>query len=72
MSTVSTTNARATKATGTRAKKKSGNTPASSDGVVREPSAKTLASIADIEAGNFETAYSIEELKAALLGKTKS
>ena len=72
MSTVSTTNARATKATGTRAKKKSGNTPASSDGVVREPSEETLASMAELEAGNFETAYSVEELMAALLGKAKS
>ena len=72
MSTVSTTNARATKATGARAKKESGKTPSSSARVANTPSAKTLASIADFEAGNFKTAYSIEELKAALLGKTNN
>ena len=38
MSTMSATNARATKATGTRAKKESGNTPDSS---AREPNAET-------------------------------
>ena len=72
MSTVSTTNARATKATGTRAKKKSGNTPASSARVANTPNAKTQAAIADVEAGNFERFNSVEELMADLLGKAKS
>ena len=47
MSTISTANVRATKATGARAKKESGKTTDSSDGVVREPNEETLAAIAD-------------------------
>ena len=72
MSTMPATNARATKATGMRAKKESGNTTDSSDGVVREPNAETLAAIAETEAGNGIRTYSIEELKADLLGKTNN
>ena len=52
MSTVSNANVRADKATGARAKKESGNTTDSSDGVVREPNEETLAAIAELEAGN--------------------
>ena len=55
-----------------RAKKESGNTTDSSDGVVREPNAETLAAIAETEAGNGIRTYSIEELKADLLGKTNN
>ena len=66
MSTMPATNVRATKATGTRAKKESGKTTDLSDGVVREPSEETLAAIAETEAGNVKTAYSVEELMAAL------
>ena len=66
MSTISTTNARATKATGARAKKESGKTTDSSDGVVREPNEETLAAIAETEAGNLKDFYSIEELMADL------
>ena len=69
---MSTTNVRATKATGARAKKKSGKTPASSAHVANTPNAETQAGFADVEAGNFERFNSIEELKAALLGKAKS
>ena len=72
MSTVSTTNVRATKATGANDKKEFDETTDSSDGVVREPSEETLAAIADLEAGNGIISYSIEELKADLLGKAKS
>ena len=66
MSTVSNANVRATKATGARAKKKSGKTPASSAHVANTPNAETQAAIADVEAGNFKTAYSVEELMADL------
>ena len=66
MSTISNANARATKATGARAKKEFDETLTSSDGVVRVPNAETLAAIADVEAGNFKTAYSVEELMADL------
>ena len=69
---MSTTNVRATKATGARAKKKSGKTPASSAHVANTPNAKTQAAIADVEAGNFERFNSVEELMADLLGKAKS
>ena len=64
MSTISNANARATKATGARAKKESGKAPDSSDGVVRELSAKTLASMANIEAGNVRSFDSVEEMMA--------
>ena len=66
MSTISTTNARADKATGARAKKEFDETLTSSDGVVRVPNAETLAAIADVEAGNVKSFDSIEELKADL------
>ena len=72
MSTISNANARATKATGARAKKEFDETFTSSDGVVRVPSEETLAAIADVEAGNVKSFDSIEELKADLLGKAKS
>ena len=52
MSTISTTNARATKATGARAKKESGKTPDSSAHVANTPNAETQAAIAELEAGN--------------------
>ena len=64
MSTMSATNARATKATGTRAKKESGNTPDSSDGVVREPNAETLAAIAETEAGNGMKFDTVDDMEA--------
>ena len=66
MSTISTTNARATKATGANDKKEFDETTDSSDGVVREPSEETLAAIAETEAGNLKDFYSIEELMADL------
>ena len=66
MSTISNANVLATKATGARAKKESGKTTDSSDGVVRVPSEETLAAIAEAEAGDVKTAYSVEELMAAL------
>ncbi len=66
MSTISNANARATKVAGARAKKESGKAPDSSARVANTPNAETLAAFADVEAGNFETAYSIEELMAAL------
>ncbi len=66
MSTISNANARATKATGARAKKESGKATDSSDGVANTPSAKIQAAIADVEAGNFERFYSVEELMADL------
>ena len=64
MSTISNANARATKATGARAKKEFDETFTSSDGVVRELSAKTLASMANIEAGNVRSFDSVEEMMA--------
>ena len=66
MSTISTTNACATKATGTSAKKESGNTTDSSAHVANTPNAETQAAIAETEAGNLKDFYSIEELKADL------
>ena len=72
MSTMTATNARATKASGTRAKKEFDETLTSSDGVVRVPNAETLAAFANVEAGNVKRTYSMEELKADLLGKTNS
>ena len=66
MSTVSNANVRATKATGARAKKKSGKTTDSSAHVANTPSAKIQATIADVEAGNFERFNSVEELMADL------
>ena len=72
MSTISTTNARATKATGANDKKEFDETFTSSDGVVRVPNEETLAAIAELEAGNGIRSYSIEELKADLLGKTNN
>ena len=64
MSTVSTTNARADKATGARAKKESGKTTDSSAHVANTPNAKTLASMANIEAGNVRSFDSVEEMMA--------
>ena len=66
MSTMSTANARATKATGPRAKKESGKATDSSDGVVREPNAETLAAIAETEAGNGVRFKTLEEFMADL------
>ena len=65
MSTISTANVRATKATGARAKKESGKTTDSSAPYALElPSAKTLASMANIEAGNVRRFDSVDEMKA--------
>ncbi len=66
MSTISNANARATKATGARAKKESSKTTDSSDGVVREPNEETLAAIAELEAGKGIRFNSVEELRAYL------
>ena len=52
MSTISNANVRATKATGARAKKESGNTTDSSAHVANTPNAETQAAIAELEAGN--------------------
>ena len=62
MSTISNANARATKATGARAKKAFDETLTSSDGVVRVPNAETLAAFANIEAGNVRSFDSVEEM----------
>ena len=62
MSTISNANARATKATGARAKKEFDETLTSSDGVVRVPNAETLAAFANIEAGNVRSFDSVEEM----------
>ena len=64
MSTISTANVRADKATGARAKKESGKTTDSSAHVANTPNAKTQAAIADVEAGNFESFDSVEEMMA--------
>ena len=64
MSTMTATNARATKATGANDKKEFDETFTSSDGVVRVPNAETLASIANAEAGNVKSFDSVEEMKA--------
>ena len=64
MSTISTANVRADKATGARAKKESGKTTDSSDGVVRVPSAKTLASMANAEAGNVMRFKTVDDMMA--------
>ena len=66
MSTISNANVRADKATGARAKKAFDETLTSSDGVVREPNAETLAAIAELEAGNGMKFDSVEELMAYL------
>ena len=63
MSTISTANVRTTKATGTRAKKESGKTTdASAPYALELPSAKTLASMANAEAGNLRSFDSVDEL----------
>ena len=64
MSTVSNANVRADKATGARAKKESGNTTDSSDGVVREPNEETLAAIAELEAGNGMKFDTVDDMEA--------
>ena len=64
MSTISNANARATKATGARAKKESGKAPDSSDGVVREPSEETLAAIAEAEAGDVLKFDTVDDMEA--------
>ena len=64
MSTVSTANVCADKATGARAKKTFDETFTSSDGVVREPNEETLAAFANIEAGNVRSFDSVEEMMA--------
>ena len=66
MSTISNANVLATKATGARAKKESGKTTDSSDGVVRVPSEETLAAIAETEAGNVKSFDSIDDMMAYL------
>ena len=66
MSTMSTTNVRATKATRARAKKAFDETLTSSDGVVRVPNAETLAAFAESDEGNLKSFYSVEELMADL------
>ena len=66
MSTISNANARATKATGARAKKEFDETFTSSDGVVRVPNAETLAAFAESDEGNLKSFYSVEELMADL------
>ena len=66
MSTISTTNVRADKATGARAKKEFDETLTSSDGVVRVPNAETQAAIADVEAGNGKRFKTLEEFMADL------
>ena len=72
MSTMHATNARVTKANGASAKKESGKTTDSSARVANTPNAETQAAIAELEAGNGIRTYSIEELKADLLGKTNN
>ena len=65
MSTISTANVRATKATGARAKKESGKTTDSSAPYALElPNEETLAAFANIEAGNVKSFDSVEEMKA--------
>ena len=63
---MSTTNVRATKATGARAKKESGKATDSSDGVVREPNEETLAAFAEAAEENLKSFDSVEELRAYL------
>ena len=64
MSTISATNVRADKATGARAKKESGKAHDSSDGVVREPNAETLAAIAEVEAGDVLEFDTVDDMEA--------
>ena len=64
MSTMSATNARATKATGARAKKESGNTTDSSAHVANTPNAETLAAIAETEAGNGMKFDTVDDMEA--------
>ncbi len=64
MSTISNANVRATKATGTRAKKAFDETLTSSDGVVRVPNAETLAAIAEAEAGDVMRFKTLDDMKA--------
>ena len=64
MSTISNANARATKATGARAKKEFDETLTSSDGVVRVPSDETLASMAEAEAGDVMRFKTVDDMMA--------
>ena len=64
MSTISNANVLATKATGARAKKESGNTPDSSARVANTPNAKTLASIAEAEAGDVIKFDTVDDMEA--------
>ena len=64
MSTISNANVRATKATGTRTKKESGKTPDSSARVANTPSAKTLAAIAEAEAGDVMRFKTLDDMMA--------
>ena len=64
MSTVSTTNARAGKATGARAKKEFDETLTSSDGVVRVPNEETLAAFAEAEAGDVMRFKTVDDMMA--------
>ena len=64
MSTISTANAPATKATGPRAKKESGKTTDSSAHVANTPNAKTLAAIAEAEAGDVLEFDTVDDMEA--------
>ena len=66
MSTISTANVLADKATGACAKKKSGKTPNSSARVANTPNAETLAAFAEAEAGDVKRFKTLEEFMADL------
>ena len=63
---MSTTNVRATKATGARAKKESGKTSDSSAHVANTPNAETQAAFAEAAEENLKSFDSVEELRAYL------
>ena len=65
MSTMPATNVRATKATGTRAKKESGKTTDSSAPYALElPNEESLSALANVAAGNVRSFDSVDEMKA--------
>ena len=65
MSTMPATNVRATKATGTRAKKESGKTTDSSAPyALKRPNKESLSALANIAAGNVRSFDSVEEMMA--------
>ena len=67
MSTISTANVLADKATGTRAKKESGKTPDSSAPyALKLPNKESLSALANVAAGNVKRFNSVEELRAYL------